>query len=52
MFSIISIKLARQGSALCAMEDTKPEIGEKSIEQLMEVVDESIPTPERLVVFS
>jgi len=36
-----------KGSALCALEGTKPELGEKSIEELMNTVDESIPTPER-----
>jgi len=36
-----------KGSALCAMEDTNPELGEQAITQLMEVVDSSIPTPER-----
>lgn len=36
-----------KGSALCALEGTKPEIGAQAIEELMRVVDESIPTPER-----
>jgi len=36
-----------KGSALCALEDTKPDLGEKAIEELMSVVDETIPTPER-----
>jgi elongation factor Tu len=36
-----------KGSALCALEDTKPELGVEAINQLMEVVDHPIPTPER-----
>merc|ERR1719318_1209568 len=36
-----------KGSALCALEDTKPELGVEAINQLMEVVDQTIPTPER-----
>merc|ERR1719385_488691 len=36
-----------KGSALCALEDTKPELGVDSINQLMEIVDTTIPTPER-----
>src|SRR5690349_15114330 len=36
-----------QGSALCALEGRKPEIGESMIEQLMDAVDEFIPTPIR-----
>merc|ERR1711872_420964 len=36
-----------KGSALCALEDTKPELGVDAINELMNVVDESIPTPER-----
>jgi len=36
-----------KGSALCALEDTKPELGVDAINQLMEVVDNTIPTPER-----
>ncbi len=35
------------GSALHAMEGTNEEIGRQSIDALMEVVDESIPTPDR-----
>ncbi|PVU87738.1 hypothetical protein BB560_006443 [Smittium megazygosporum] len=35
------------GSALCALEGTKPEIGIESIGKLMEAVDTWIPTPER-----
>ncbi len=37
------------GSALHAMNGTRPEIGEESIRKLMAAVDESIPTPERAV---
>ena len=35
------------GSALCALEGREPEIGEKSIIKLMEMVDSWIPTPKR-----
>ena len=35
------------GSAVCALEGTKPEIGEEAIRKLMAAVDEFIPTPER-----
>jgi elongation factor Tu len=30
-----------------ALEDTKPELGVEAINQLMEVADQTIPTPER-----
>ena len=36
-----------KGSALCALEDTKPELGVEAINQQMEVVDQTIPTPVR-----
>ncbi len=36
-----------KGSALCALEDREPEIGEKAILKLMEAVDSYIPQPER-----
>ena len=36
-----------RGSALCALEDKKPEIGKNSILELMKAVDEFIPQPER-----
>jgi len=36
-----------KGSALCALEGREPEIGQKSIEELMEAVDSYIPQPER-----
>jgi elongation factor Tu len=36
-----------RGSALCALEDKKPEIGKNSIIELMKAVDEAIPQPER-----
>jgi len=36
-----------KGSALCALEDRNPELGVKAIEELMEVVDTTVPTPER-----
>ena len=36
-----------KGSALCALEGTKPELGVQAIEELMKTVDECIPTPDR-----
>jgi elongation factor Tu len=36
-----------KGSALCALEDREPEIGEQAILKLMEAVDSYIPQPER-----
>jgi elongation factor Tu len=36
-----------KGSALCALEGTKPELGHDSILELMKAVDEYIPQPER-----
>ncbi|PGH11287.1 elongation factor Tu, mitochondrial [Polytolypa hystricis UAMH7299] len=35
------------GSALCALEGRRPEIGETKIDELMEAVDTWIPTPQR-----
>jgi elongation factor Tu len=35
------------GSAVCALEDKQPEIGEQAIMKLMEAVDAYIPQPER-----
>ncbi|KAJ3402925.1 translation elongation factor Tu [Chytriomyces hyalinus] len=35
------------GSALCALNDTNPELGEQAIMKLMNAVDESIPVPVR-----
>jgi elongation factor Tu len=35
------------GSALCALEGKRPEIGAEKIDELMKAVDEWIPTPER-----
>ncbi|KAL2160669.1 hypothetical protein VTH06DRAFT_1357 [Thermothelomyces fergusii] len=35
------------GSALCALEGKRPEIGEESIDKLLEAVDTWIPTPQR-----
>lgn len=35
------------GSALCALENREPEIGVKRIEQLLDAIDEHIPTPQR-----
>jgi elongation factor Tu len=36
-----------RGSALCALENTKPELGHDAILKLMEAVDTYIPQPER-----
>src|ERR687893_990056 len=36
-----------RGSALCALEDREPEIGERAVLALMEAVDAAIPQPER-----
>lgn len=36
-----------KGSALCALEGKKPEIGAQSILELLELVDKHIPTPMR-----
>jgi elongation factor Tu len=36
-----------RGSALCALEDRNPEIGEQAILKLMDAVDTYIPQPER-----
>ena len=38
-----------KGSALAAMEDRNPEIGEDRILELMEAVDKAIPTPVRML---
>ena len=35
------------GSALCALDGRQPEIGAKKIDELLEAVDEWIPTPQR-----
>lgn len=37
------------GSALCALEGTKPEIGEEAIKSLLNAIDEAIPTPVRIL---
>ncbi|MBW6401731.1 elongation factor Tu [Roseomonas sp. HJA6] len=37
------------GSALCALEDREPELGEQAVLKLMEAVDAYIPQPERPV---
>src|SRR5579859_667638 len=37
------------GSALCALEDKNPELGEKAILKLMDAVDSTIPQPQRPV---
>lgn len=36
-----------KGSALFALEDREPELGAKSVEELLQAVDDYIPTPER-----
>ena len=36
-----------RGSALCALEDREPEMGEQSVLKLMEAVDSYIPQPDR-----
>ncbi len=36
-----------KGSALCALEEREPEMGEKSIHELMDAVDSYIPQPTR-----
>src|SRR6202035_4268440 len=36
-----------KGSALCALEGREPEVGENSINELMDAVDAYIPQPER-----
>lgn len=38
-----------KGSALCALEDREPELGEQAILKLMEAVDSYIPQPQREV---
>lgn len=35
------------GSALCALDGRRPEIGEQKIDELLKAVDEWIPTPQR-----
>jgi len=36
-----------KGSALAAMNETDPEIGENKIMELMNIMDKTIPVPER-----
>jgi elongation factor Tu len=38
-----------KGSAVCALEDKQPEIGEQSVLELMAAVDSYIPQPERAI---
>ncbi len=38
-----------QGSAVCALNDTQPELGELAVLKLMEAVDSYIPQPERAI---
>ena len=35
------------GSALCALDGKRPDIGEQKIDELLKAVDEWIPTPQR-----
>jgi elongation factor Tu len=37
------------GSAVCALNDTQPELGEQAVLKLMEAVDAYIPQPERAI---
>jgi elongation factor Tu len=37
-----------KGSALCALQGTDPELGEKAMEKLIAALDSNIPLPERL----
>jgi elongation factor Tu len=39
--------MACRGSALCALEDKKPELGKEAIHKLMDAVDAHIPEPVR-----
>lgn len=36
-----------KGSARCALEDRRPEIGHKAISELLDQIDNWIPTPDR-----
>jgi elongation factor Tu len=36
-----------RGSALCALEDKKPELGKESVVKLLEAVDDYVPQPDR-----
>ena len=38
-----------KGSAVCALNDTQPEIGEQAVLELMRAVDSYIPQPERAI---
>src|SRR6202044_3675581 len=38
-----------RGSALCALEDKSPELGEQAILKLMDAIDEFIPQPKRVL---
>lgn len=37
------------GSALCALEGRRPEIGSESIQKLLDAIDEHIPLPQRVL---
>ena len=37
-----------KGSALCALQGTEPELGEKAMEKLIDALDKNIPLPDRL----
>ena len=38
-----------RGSALCALDGTKPEVGESSMKELIEVMDTRLPIPPRAI---
>ena len=38
-----------RGSALCALEDKQPELGEQAVLKLMDAIDEFIPQPKRVL---
>ena len=50
-FSEDSTPIVKWSALWCALEDTKPELWVEAINQLMEVVDHLIPTPERELDF-
>jgi elongation factor Tu len=37
------------GSALCALEGKRPEIGSESLQKLLDAIDQHIPTPQRIL---
>lgn len=40
-------RAGRRGSALCALQGERPEIGKEAIFKLMDAIDDFIPTPVR-----